>query len=289
MRIKHSKYKNTGLIYELLVKQIAADTLSKKDSPAVLILKKFFSGRTSLTKEFKLYEFVLKNQNVAASKAETIVSTIIEISRKLNSKTLKKQKYELISELKEHYNLEEFFSIKVRDYKPLAALYCLLEAHKEDGLVDPQFIVDNKTTILEHLSAEKVVKEEVKDTLIEEYSKYDKDLKLLVYKILLEKFNAKYTNLLPEQKAILKEFITSVNSTTRLRNLINEEIKKISEKVNSLVSLVKDDVVKIKLEEVAKNIVPISKREKIVDEHLVKLMQYYDLVKELSSYDSKGA
>ena len=289
MRIKHSKYKNTGLIYELLVKQIAADTLSKKDSPAVSILKKFFSGRTSLTKEFKLYEFVLKNQNVAASKAETIVSTIIEISRKLNSKTLKKQKYELISELKEHYNLEEFFSIKVRDYKPLAALYCLLEAHKEDGLVDPQFIVDNKTTILEHLSAEKVVKEEVKDTLIEEYSKYDKDLKLLVYKILLEKFNAKYTNLLPEQKAILKEFITSVNSTTRLRNLINEEIKKISEKVNSLVSLVKDDVIKIKLEEVAKNIVPISKREKIVDEHLVKLMQYYDLVKELSSYDSKGA
>ncbi len=289
MRIKHSKYKNTGLIYELLVKQIAADTLSKRESPAVSILKKFFAGKTSLTREFKLYEFVLKNQNVTASKAETIVSTIIEISRKLNSKTLKKQKYELISELKSHYDLDEFFSIKVRDYKPLAALYCLLEAHKDSGIVDPQFIVDNKTTILEHLSSEKVEKEKVKDTLIEEYSKYDKDLKLLVYKILLEKFNAKYTNLLPEQKIILKEFITSVNSTTRLRNLINEEIKKISEKVNKLVPLVKDDVVKIKLEEVAKNIVPISKKEKIVDDHLVKLMQYYDLVNELSSHDSKGA
>ena len=289
MRIKHRKYKNTGLIYELLVKQIAADTLSKKVSPAVSILKKFFAGKTSLTREFKLYEFVLKNQNVTANKAETIVSTIIEISRKLNSKTLKKQKYELISELKVHYDLDEFFSIKVRDYKPLAALYCLLEAHKDDGIVDPQFIVDNKTTILEHLSLEKVEKEKVKDTLIEEYSKYDKDLKLLVYKILLEKFNAKYSNLLPEQKIILKEFITSVNSTTRLRNLINEEINKISEKVNKLVPLVKDDVVKIKLEEVAKNIVPISKKEKIVDDHLVKLMQYYDLVNELSSYDSKGA
>ena len=289
MRIKHRKYKNTGLIYELLVKQIAADTLSKKVSPAGSILKKFFAGKTSLTREFKLYEFVLKNQNVTANKAETIVSTIIEISRKLNSKTLKKQKYELISELKVHYDLDEFFSIKVRDYKPLAALYCLLEAHKDDGIVDPQFIVDNKTTILEHLSLEKVEKEKVKDTLIEEYSKYDKDLKLLVYKILLEKFNAKYSNLLPEQKIILKEFITSVNSTTRLRNLINEEINKISEKVNKLVPLVKDDVVKIKLEEVAKNIVPISKKEKIVDNHLVKLMQYYDLVNELSSYDSKGA
>ena len=289
MRIKHSKYKNTGLIYELLVKQIAADTLSKKDSPAVFILKKFFAGKSSLTKESKLYQFALKNQNVSPSKAETIVSTIIEISRKLDKKTLKKQKYELISELKKHYSLDEFFSIKVRDYKPLAALYCLLEAHKEDGLVDPQFLVDNKTTILEHLSSGKVAKEDVKDTLIEEYSKYDKDLKLLAYKILLEKFNQKYNDLLPEQKTILKEFITSVNSTTRLRNLINEEIEKISKQVNELVSNVEDNVVRIKLEEVAKNIQPISKKEKIVDDHLVKLMQYYDLVNELSSYDSKGA
>ena len=287
MRIKHSKYKNTGLIYELLVKQIAADTLSKKESPAVSILKKFFAGKTSLTKEFKLYEFVLKNQNVSAAKAETIVTTIIEISRKLNSKVLKKQKYDLISELKKNYDLEEFFSIKVRDYKPLAALYCLLEAYRADNLVDPQFLVDNKTTILEHLSSVKVKKENVKETLIEEYSKYDKDLKLLVYKILLEKFNQKYSDLLPEQKVILKEFITSVNSTTRLRNLINKEIKNISSQVNEMLSFVDNNVVKIKLEEVAKNIKPISKKEKIVDGHLVKLMQYYDLVNELKSYESK--
>ena len=287
MRIKHSKYKNTGLIYELLVKQIAADTISKKESPAVSILKKFFAGKTSLTKEFKLYEFVLKNQNVSAAKAETIVTTIIEISRKFNSKVLKKQKYDLISELKKNYDLEEFFSIKVRDYKPLAALYCLLEAYRADNLVDPQFLVDNKTTILEHLSSVKVEKESVKETLIEEYSKYDKDLKLLVYKILLEKFNQKYSDLLPEQKIILKEFITSVNSTTRLRNLINKEIKNISSQVNEMLSSIDNNVVKIKLEEVAKNIQPISKRQKIVDGHLVKLMQYYDLVNELKSYESK--
>ena len=119
------------------------------------------------------------------------------------------------------------------------------------------------------------------------YSKQDKDLRLLSYKILLEKFNQKYTDLLPEQKTILKEFITSVNSTTRLRNLINEEIVKISKQVNNLVSSIEDDVIRIKLEEVAKNIQPISKKEKIVDDHLVKLMQYYDLVNELNSYEGK--
>lgn len=281
MRIKHSKYKNTGLIYELLVKQIAADTLSKKESPAVLILKKFFAGKTSLTREFKLYEFVSKNQNVSATKAETIVSTIIEISRKLNSKVLKKQKYELISELKKHYDLEEFFSIKVRDYKPLAALYCLLEAHKSDNLVDPQFLVDNKTTILEHLSSVKVTKENVKETLIEEYSKYDKDLKLLTFKILLEKFNSKYGSLLPEQKNMLREFITSVDSSARLRNVVNEELKKLKVIIEKLKESVKDDIVSIKLQEVAKTIKPVPNTKRVTDDHLVNIMQYYELVQEL--------
>ena len=56
-RIKHSKVKNTGLIFELLVKQIAADTLSKKDSNAVEILKNYFTGKSALVREFKLYEF----------------------------------------------------------------------------------------------------------------------------------------------------------------------------------------------------------------------------------------
>jgi hypothetical protein len=60
MKIKHSKYRNTGLIFELLVKQIAADTLNKKESPAIDILRKHFTGKTSLVREFKLYEFILE-------------------------------------------------------------------------------------------------------------------------------------------------------------------------------------------------------------------------------------
>ena len=184
MKIKHSKYKNTGLIFELLVKQIAADTLSKKDSPALTVLRKFYTGNTTLVREFKLYDFVLKNKGVGAKKAEAILSTIVEVSRKLDGTLLKKQKYELIKELKSHYDLEEFFSIKVPAYKPLAALYCLMEAQNTAGLVDLDVFVDNKTTILEHLTQSKTADGQVKNALIEEYSKYDKDLRLLTYKIL---------------------------------------------------------------------------------------------------------
>lgn len=283
MKIKHSKFRNTGLIFELLVKQIAADTLNGKDSAAVTILKNFYSNKSSLAKEYKLYEFIVKNKNVSQSKAEAIVSTITEVSRKLDQKTLKAQKYELISAIKESYDVNEFFGMQVRDYKPLAALYCLLEAQNNDNLINPQVLIDNKTTILEHLTSAPQNEEEVKDTLIEEYSKYDKDLKLLTFKILLEKFNDKYKNLLPEQKNILKEFITSVNSQSRLRTLVNEEMNKIASAVRNLSAKVKDEVVKIKLDEVAKTIKPLSNKDRINDNHLVNLMQYYDLVNELKS------
>ena len=283
MKIKHSKFRNTGLIFELLVKQIAADTLNGRDSVAVQILKKFYSNKSTLAKEYRLYEFIVKNKNVSQSKAEAIVSTITEVSRKLDQKTLKAQKYELISAIKESYDVNEFFGMQVRDYKPLAALYCLLEAQNNDNLINPQILIDNKTTILEHLTSAPQNEEEVKDTLIEEYSKYDKDLKLLTFKILLEKFNDKYKNLLPEQKNILKEFITSVNSQSRLRTLVNEEMNKIASAVRNLSAKVKNEVVKIKLDEVAKSIKPLSNKDKITDNHLVNLMQYYDLVNELKS------
>lgn len=283
MKIKHSKFRNTGLIFELLVKQITADTLNNSDSAAVSILQKFFANSSSLAKEYKLYEFITKNRNVSQSKAEAIVSTITEVSRKLDIKNIKAQKYKLISEIKNHYNIDEFFGMQVRDYKPLAALYCLLEAQNNDNLINPQVLIDNKTTILEHLTSSQQNQEEVKDTLIEEYSKYDKDLKLLTFKILLEKFNNKYKNLLPEQKNILKEFITSVNSQTRLRTLVNEEMNKIASAVRNLSSKITNEVVKIKLSEVSKSIKPLDKKSKVNDSHLVNLMQYYDLVNELKS------
>jgi hypothetical protein len=281
MKIKHSKFKNTGLIYELLVKQIASDTISLKDSPAIGILKKYYTGNTALVKEFKLYNFVLTNKGISQNKAEAVLSTITELSRKLDQKALREQKYNLIKSIKEYYILEEFFTIKVTDYKPLAALYCLLEAQNNENLVDPQVLVDNKVTILEHLTLTAQSTEEVKDSLIEEYSKYDKDLKLLTYKILLEKFNLKYVNLLPEQKNVLREFITSVSSTNKLRNSVNAMFEDINQRIVKSLTKVDDSIVQIKLNEILKNVKPLSNKERVDDSTLVNLMQYYDLVGEL--------
>ena len=281
MKIKHSKFKNTGLIYELLIKQIAADTLENRPSPAIKILKKYYSGKSFLAKEYKLYEYITKNKGIGRDKAETVLSTINEISRKLDQASLKNQKYNLIADIKESYNLEHFFSAKVRDYKALAALYCLLEAQNNSELVDPQIFVDNKTTILEHLTEQVQDKGDVRQSLIEEYSNYEKDLKLLTYRILLEKFNKKYATLMPEQKRILKEFITSVDSTTKLREFVNSALENVRLQLTELTELVQDDILKIKLNEVVDNITPLSNKEKVDTETLAILMQYYELIKEI--------
>tara|TARA_X000001382_G_scaffold95277_1_gene69728 strand:- start:1432 stop:2286 length:855 start_codon:yes stop_codon:yes gene_type:complete len=281
MKIKHSKFRNTGLIYELLIKQIAADTLENRPSPAIKILKKYYSGKSFLAKEYKLYEYITKNKGIGRDKAETVLSTITEISRKLDQASIKNQKYNLISDIKESYKIEHFFSAKVRDYKALAALYCLLEAQNNYELVDPQIFVDNKTTILEHLTEEVQDKGDVRQSLIEEYSNYEKDLKLLTYKILLEKFNKKYATLLPEQKKILKEFITSVDSTTKLREYVNSALENVKLQLTELTKEVQDDIIRIKLNEVVENITPVSNKQKVDTETLAILMQYYELIKEI--------
>lgn len=279
--IKHSKFRNTGLIFELLVRQIAADTIARSESPAVGILKKYYNEKSVLGREYKLYEFISKQTKLTNDKADLVLKAILESSQKLDQQKLRQQKYELVKELSTAYNLDEFFSIKVKEYKPYAALYCLLELYNSTDLVDPQAIVDNKTTLLEHLTGTAQSEKRVVDSLVEEYAKQGKDLRLLTYRILLEKFNKKYQNLLPEQKLVLKEFIVSVNSSKKLQSLVNEEFAKIKKEITSALARVSDEVTRIKLNEIVKSVPIIAKTEKIADIHLINLLHYYELLAEL--------
>ena len=165
----------------------------------------------------------------------------------------------------------------------MAALYCLLEAQNNSELVDPEVFVSNKTTILEHLTQKQQNKTDVRNSLIEQYGSYEKDLKLLTYKILLEKFNEKYDKLLPEQKNILRHFIVSVDSTTKLKDFVNEELNKIKKTLVKLSNNVEDGITRIKVNEVASNVNLLGKRDKLDDSHLVLLMQYHELINELTT------
>jgi hypothetical protein len=150
MRISHSKYKNTGLIFELLVRQITSDTLSGKNSYASNLIKKYFV-KTELSKEYKLYETLIKKNNLTEGKASIIINSLLEASNKLNKKLLKREKYNLIKEIKEHYNVDEFFKTQLPNYKIYASFYLLNELHN-NVFSNPLDLIDYKTTILEYLT-----------------------------------------------------------------------------------------------------------------------------------------
>ena len=280
MKIKHSKYKNTGVLFELLVRQITADTLKGSNSPAIDILKKYFV-KTSLGREYKLYESVLKSNVISESRANTIISTILENSKRFSRSSLKKQKYNLINEIKEHYDLDVFFGSKIKNYKELAALYTLIEGYNYKEDVDSNQLVNNKITLLEHLTKKQVNAENVKKDIIQEFNDYDKDTRILTYKVLLEKFNSKYDNLSEDQKIVLKEFINSVDSTPGLRNFYNTKINELKKSLNSVIKNIKDKTTQIKLTEVNKFLVKLEKTDKVGDDNLVDLLRYYELVKEI--------
>lgn len=282
MQIKHSKYKNTGILFELLVRQITTDTLDGKDSPAKDILKKYFV-KSELGREYKLYETLLKKTSLTEGKANVVVSTLIDSSKTLNRGAIKRQKYNLISEIQKHYNINEFFNHKLPNYKMYAAFYTLLEIANTPEAVDPEQAINNKVTILEHLTAAKITEGKVRDEVMSEFENADKDVRLLAYKMVLENFNEKYDTLHPKQKSILKEYITSIDNTPRLREFYTNKVTEIKSELATLNKKTKNQATKIKINEIITVITPPAKNAKITDNDLVDLLQYYDLINELET------
>jgi hypothetical protein len=282
MKIKHSKFKNTGILFELLVRQIASDTVSNKDSAAIGLVRKYFN-KSELAKEYKLYQALITPKNLSEAKAETFINATLEASSRLNKTALRKEKYNIIKEIRENYDLEEFFKAKISYYKQYAAAFNLIEAHNSPEFTAPQQIIDNKITLLEHITRKEIDKESVKDRVMEEYGSMDKGTRILAYRMLLEKFNSKYSTLSDTQKNVLKEFINNITNTTKLRDFVNKNFTTIAEEINQIIPTVTDKTTQIKLSEVVTLLKPLDKTQNVKDENIISLLQYHQLIEELKA------
>jgi hypothetical protein len=282
MNIKHSKYKNTGILFELLVRQVTADTLNGINSKAIGIIQRYFV-KSELGKEYKLYETLSKNTSLTEGRANVMIQTLLETSKRLNRNALRREKYNLINEIKKHYNLEDFFKTKLPHYKTFAAFYTLTEIQNSDTLVDTNIIVNNKMTLLEHLSTSPIQEKQVEAEVLKEFQTYDKDTRMLTYRILMEKFNGKYSDLYPSQKEILREYINSVDSTPVLREFYNSKIVEVKSQLAKLNQQVTDKAVQIKINEVTSLIHELGKTSKVTSEDIVNILQYFELLEELKT------
>lgn len=285
MPVKHSKYRNTGILFELLVRQITSDLLSNKDSKSARILKKYFNN-TELGKEYSLYSTLATSSKLSESKAEILISTLIEQYKKLDYETIKKLKYNLIKEVKANYELEEFFKAKIDNYKQYACLYTILESQHSKSLDTKQLIL-NKISLLENLTKNYILDKKAPKSIMEEFMKEDEDIRLLAYKILVEKFNEKYESLNETQKDILKHYITSISDTKSLVSYLNEKISDVKNQLKTIQKSSSDKVIKIKLDEVIKLVKPINENKSIKDETIIGILQCYDLIDEINIANAK--
>jgi len=277
MKVKHSKYKNTGILFELLTRQITSDTISGGSNKALSILKKYFNSKSELLKEYKIYNALSTKSYQDENKATILVNTLVEAHTKLNRSQLRREKYNLIKELKSTYDLNDFFKAKITNYKTMASIYNLTENID----ATPLSIVDSKVQLIEHITkpSEKVKK----NVVMEKYNHEDKNTRLLTQKILLEKFNDKYKGLGENQKILLQEYVNSVSNSPSLKTYINSEIKEVKKQLTQYANTVTDQVVKIKINEAQNLIKPLCKKSSVHDDNVSNLLNYYELVNELKS------
>jgi len=283
--IKHNKYKNTGILFELLVRKITADTISSQDSKAVSLIKKYFVN-TELSKENKLYQSISKSQNISEAQAESILSTILEVNKTLDRNKLAKEKYNLIKEIKNNFDIDDFFKAKINNYKLLSSTYTLLEANASP-LKNFETIINSKLNIIEHISLQDLTLNESPQS--DEYTQMDKGTRALVYKIMLEKFNTKFDNLSHDQKEVLKEYINNISNTTRLKTFIDSKFTSLKESLLKSLPKIEDATAKIKVKEVINLINPILESKTLKDDNIVALLQYQELHSELKKiHNAKG-
>ena len=284
-KIKHSKFKNTGVLFELLVRQITLEVLNgDKTENAKNIVREFFAPNTELNKELRLYDILLKEKYSSETKADRLVETVCDAHTKLNQLKLSKEKFNLIKEVSAKFDIEQFLSSPITNYKVLASIYKVFESKRENSY-DIKDIFNSKITLIENITSKpsQLAKPTEDKKLIETYKQQDKDLRLLTYKILVETFNKKYTNLDDSQKNLLKEYINNITNTTKFKDYVGTQLPKIVAELKSIKSKVEDKVTTIKLSETISVLEKMKMGKSVTDGHVSSIMLSYELIKELKS------
>jgi hypothetical protein len=281
---RHSKFRNTGILFELLTKQVTADIIAgREDSIAKDLLYKYFNENTDLGQEWRLYNTLLTEKMKDDPHAERFFNVVLEARRKLNNKKLSELKFDLIREIKDSYPIEEMLKAPVRNYRVIASIYKVFEdIVSSEHKFEVNEIYQAKNCIVEHIVNKPVVAHQ-EDDLINYYQTQTEDIRLLTYKLLCEKLNEKYDSILDdEQKSVLREYICNVSNTNNFDIFVKQRVLEIKTSLTKLVGQIKDsDVIKIKIREIVNQLDRINPGKVVKDNHVMVLMLSYELLKEI--------
>lgn len=278
-KLKHSKYKNTGILFEMLVRKLTSETLSSNKSVTVDIIKKYFGKNTELSKELQLYNALLKENFKSEAQALDYIRTVKSTHDKLNQSTLKRQRYNLVKEISERFNFDDISKIHINNYKTLASIYMIFEYQETDN---PKQLLECKNVILENaLVSSKSKNVEQKDPVIETFESQPKEVRLMAYKLLVDKFNEKYSGLDESQKQLLNKYITNVNDTKALKEYVEVIIPSIKKQLSQQAKSITDKATQIKVQKLSEMLCTVENMKTIKESHVLSLLRYFDLIREL--------
>lgn len=285
-KAKHSKFKNAGILFELLTRQITSDILAGRDESFTKnLMFRYFHESKELGKEAQLYNFILQQSSKDENSAERILTVVLQTRSKLDERELNKQKYNIIKEIKEKYNIDEFLKNKIPNYKLYASVYKLFENQTDQEVkFDMTEILESREYVVENLTKEKKSGEESLDV----YGSQSADVRLLAYKFLIENFNTKYSNLLPSQKKLLKEYITNISNSSKFTKFVNEEYKRVSVILKENLQTINSDIVKIKITEVVNQFSNKNVTGVVKENQLNTLLNAYELVEEIEKLKNEA-
>lgn len=276
-KLKHSKYKNTGILFEMLVRKLTSETLSSNKSVTIDIIKKYFGRNTELSKELQLYNALLKEQFRSEAQGLDYIRTVKAAHEKLNKTALNRQRYNLVKEISDKFVFENMSKMHISNYKVLASINMIFEHEETDN---PKQLLECKNAIIDNGIIVERVKPQ-KDPVLEKFESQPKEMRLLTYKLLIDKFNEKYSGLDESQKRLLNKYITHVNDTETLREHVQQIIPSIKKQLADLAKPVDDKVIKIKVEKLSEMLCNVENLKTIKESHILSLLRYYDLIREL--------
>ncbi len=274
-KIKHKKIKNTGLLYEFLIRQVTSDVLKGKTPSSLNLIKKYFNEKSALREELELYNILLNKKVKDSNFAFKIIETVLSGKNSINKERLHRDKYNLLREIKQKYDIDTFFKTSINNYPIYASIYTILEHSEQDGL---DTYLQHKLNVANFLMETPKAGIQNNSNSVE---KIDPALRSLTLKIMAEKFNEKWSALNENQKEILRFFIHNTIDSPESISFISEQAALIESELQRYIKKIDDTVLKIKLTEV-KNTVPLLLKNTFINEsHYLSLVRLQELLTEL--------
>ncbi len=282
-QFKHRKKRNSGLIYEFLVRRLSRAMVDKDkmaSQKTLEILRKYFADGTVLAEEREVFEVIRKARGLTEAAARRILAEVQKAVRKMDARKIDIKKSNLIKEINYAFGQGFFNEHRVPEYRLLASIQMMVDACRTGGIL-----------------TESVAEIQLEEGLVQymttkgEYSvrqPTQSDVDALVMRMVAKRFEEKYSkSLIPSQKVLLEKYMRSqiTGDHESLYKIIDGEIKRVKESLEraSIMKEVREDPAMMeKLSEVCERI----DKGKSLDETVQDLMLYQKLIEEIESEDA---